>query len=69
MKKSKYQFPYPFWFSYYQSMLTILISAAFRCAAFIRGESLIRGRRLFLGGYPKVRCLLEDNAYLRPDAY
>ena len=40
-------------------MVTILISAAFRGAALISGEARIRGRRLFLCGYPKVRRLLE----------
>ena len=44
-------------------MVSILIITAFRDAA------LIRERRLFQCGYPKVRWLLEDDAYLRPDAY
>ena len=44
-------------------MVTILISAAFR------GAALLRGRRLFQCGYPKVRRLLEGGAYLRPGAY
>ena len=35
---------------------TILTRAAFRGAALITGEALIRGRRLFQCGYPKVRC-------------
>ena len=42
---------------------------AFRGATLIRGEALIRGRRLFQCGYPKVRRLLEGGAYLRPAAY
>ena len=74
MKKSKYQqyfhcfivyilVPYAFWFSYQQNIVTILISAAFR------GALPIRGRRLFQYGYPKVRRLLENCAYLTPGAY
>ena len=50
-------------------MVTILISAAFRDAASVRGERLIRGRRLFQCGYPRVQHLLEDGAYLRLGAY
>ena len=80
MKKSKYQqyfpvfivcilVPYAFWFSFLQNILTILISAAFGGATLIRGEALIRGRRLFHCGYLKVRHLLEGGAYLRPGAY
>ena len=80
MKKSKYQqyfhcfivcilVPYAFWFSYQQNIVTILISAAFGGTALIRGEALIRGRRLCQCGYPKVRRLLEGGAYLRPGAY
>ena len=49
-------------------MVAILISATFRGAAFIRGEALIRGRPLFQFRYPKVRCLLEGETYLRPGA-
>ena len=49
--------------------ITILISAAFRGAAPVRGEVHIRGRRLFQYGYLKVRRLLEGSAYLRPGAY
>ena len=30
---------------------------------------LLEGRRLFQCGYPKVRRLLEGDAYLRPCAY
>ena len=44
-------------------MVTILISAAFKVAA------LIRGIRFFQCEYPKKRRLLEAGAYLRPDAY
>ena len=77
MKKSKYQqychcfivcilVPYASWFSYQLNMVTILISAAFIGAAFIRGEASIRGRRLFHCGYTKVRRVLEGGAYLRP---
>ena len=80
MKKSKYQqhfycfvvcilISYAFWFSYEQNIVTILISAAFGGAALVRGEALIRGRRLFQCGYPKVRHLLKGGAYLRPGAY
>ena len=47
-------------------MVTILIIAAFRRAALTREEELIRGRHLFQYGYPKVWCLLEGGAYLRP---
>ena len=50
-------------------METFLISAAFKGAVLIKGETLTRGRRLFQGGYPKVWCLLEGGAYLRPSAY
>ena len=39
-------------------MVTILLSAAFR------GVALIRGRRLFQCGDPKVRRLLEEIGYL-----
>ena len=46
-------------------MVTVLISAAFRGAAFIRGEPLIKGRRLFHYGRPKERPLLEWGAYPR----
>ena len=38
-------------------------------AVLIRGEALIRGRRLFQRGYQKVQRLLEGGAYLRPGAY
>ena len=44
-------------------MVTILISTTFRDAALIRGEALIRGRRLFQCGYPKLRRLLEKIRY------
>ena len=44
-------------------MVTIVISAAFR------GAALIRGRHLFQCGHPEVRRLLEGGAYLRLDAY
>ena len=80
MIKSKYQqcfhcfiaciiVPYTFWFSYQQNIVTILISPAFRSAALIRGEALLRGRHLFQCGYSKVGRLLEGGAYLRPGAY
>ena len=52
-----------------ENIVPILISAAFRGAAFIRGEVLIRGKRLFQSGYPKVRRLLEGSVYLRPGTY
>ena len=38
-------------------MAIILISAAFVGAALIRGEALVRERRFFQCGYPKVRRL------------
>ena len=44
-------------------MLAVLISAAFRDAAFITG------RPLFQCGYPKVWRLLEGGAYLRRGTY
>ena len=50
-------------------MLTILISAAFKSAALTRREALIRGKRLFECGYPKVPRSLEDDAYLLLGAY
>ena len=49
-------------------MVTILISTAFRGAALIRGETLIRGRRVVQCEYPKVLGLLEGGAYARPGA-
>ena len=77
LKKFKYQkyfhcfivcilVSYAFWFSYQQNIVTILISAAFRVAALIRGDALIlmwvsksaeltRGRCLF-----DARRLLEE---------
>ena len=79
LKKSKYQqyfhcfiacilVSYAFRFSYQQNIVTILVSVTFRVAGLIKGEALIRGRRLFQCGYPKVRHLLEGSAYLRPGA-
>ena len=50
-------------------IVTILINAVFRGAVLIRGEALIKRRRLFQCRYQKGRCLLEGGAYLRPDAY
>ena len=50
-------------------IIIIIISAVFRGAALIRREPLIRGRRLFQCGYPKVWRLLESAVYLRPGAY
>ena len=47
-------------------MVTILMSAAFRGAALIRGQALIRERRLFQFGYPKVWRLLEDGFIRKP---
>ena len=44
-------------------LVTMLISAAFR------GVGLIRWRRLFQCGHPKLRHLLEGGAYSRPVAY
>ena len=76
MKKSKYQqyfhcfivcilIPYAFWLGYQQNISILVICAAFRSVALITGEALIRGRRLFQCGYPKVRYLLKDGVYLR----
>ena len=50
-------------------MVTILISAAVRGAPLFRGGVLIKGRRLFQCGYPKVRGLLEGGVFLKPGAY
>ena len=69
LKKSKYQqyfhcfvvcilVSHAFWFSYQQNIMTILLNAAFRVAA------LIRGRRLFQCGYPKVRRSFEARRLL-----
>ena len=74
MNKFKYQLyfhcfivcilvPYPFLFSFQQSIVIFLISSVFRGAVLIRGRSLIQC------GYPKVRPLLEGGVYLRPGAY
>ena len=70
--------PYVFWVSFQQNIVTILISTVFSSVVLIRGETLIRGRRFFRCGYPKVRrlfkCgyskvrrLLEGGAYLNMD--
>ena len=80
IEKSKYQqyfhcfiisilVSYAFWVSCYYNIVTALISVAFRAAVLIRGEAIIRGRRLFQCGYPKVGRLLEGGAYLRSGAY
>ena len=45
-------------------MVTILISPTFRGAAFIRGEALVRVRRLFQCGYLKVERLFEARRLL-----
>ena len=52
--------PYPFWFGCQQ-----------RCESevLVRGATLIRGRRLFQCGCPKLRSLLEGSAYLRAGSY
>ena len=50
-------------------VVTILINTAFRVGALIRGEVLIRGRRLLQFGHQKERRLLEGGAYLRLGAY
>ena len=74
IKKSKYQqhfhcfifcilVPYAFWFSYWQDIVTILVSATFR------GVALIRGRGLFQCGYPKVQCLFEVWHILQISSY
>ena len=78
-KKCKYQLyfhcfvfilvSYAFQLSYQQNIVIILISAVFGGVALIRGEVLIRGRRLFQCREPKVRRLLEGGAYLRHCAY
>ena len=47
----------------------ILINAAFRVALVIREEVLIRGRRLFQCGCPKVPRLLKGGPYLRLRAW
>ena len=44
-------------------MVTILISTAFRGATLIRGQALIKRKRLFQCGYTKVRLLLEGGAF------
>ena len=49
--------------------VTIVISAGFRGAVLIRGEALIRGRRLFHCEYPKLQHLLEEETCLRLGAY
>ena len=70
MKKPKYQqychffidcilIPHASWFSYEWNMITVLMNAAFLGATLIRGEALIRGKRLFQCGYPKMSSLLE----------
>ena len=77
MKKSKYfhcftvsiLVPYAIKFSYKQNIVTILISPTFRGAVLIRGAALIKERRLFQCGYPKVQHLLEGGTYLRPCTY
>ena len=61
--------PYASCFSCQQNIVSISISAAFRGTALIRGQALIRERRLFQCGYQKVRRLLESGAYLRPSSY
>ena len=48
---------------------TVLMSAVFRGAALIGGEALIRGRRFFQCGYPKVRCLFEAQCLLEEIRY
>ena len=69
IKKSKYQqcfyclivcklISYAFWFSYQQNILTVLISAA------VRGAALIRGRNLSQYQYPKVWRLFEARRLL-----
>ena len=80
MEKSKYQkychcfivcilVSYAFWFGYQQNIVTILMSAAFRGATFISEEALIRRKRLFQCGYPKMRLLFRNGAYLTPNTY
>ena len=49
--------------------MTILISTTFRVPALIKGEALLRRRRLFQCGYPKVQRLLEGGTYLRSGNY
>ena len=48
-------------------MAITLISAAFSGVMLIIGEALISKRHLFQCGYPKAQCLLEGDAYLRPE--
>ena len=50
-------------------MVTILKSATFEGLALIRGEVLIRGKRLFQFGYPKVRRLFEVRRLLEEIRY
>ena len=50
-------------------METIPISSTFSGVALIRGEALIRGRRLFQCGYPKVRRLFENPRLLEEMRY
>ena len=50
-------------------MVTVLISAAFRGVALIRGEAHIREKSLFQCEHPRVRRLLEGGAYLRLGTY
>ena len=50
-------------------MVTIPISSAFSGVALIRGEALIRGRRLYQCGYPKVRRLFETRRLLEEIQY
>ena len=79
MKKSKYQ-KYCHCFFVYSSSICILVQLLVeygnysnkrsiqRCGSYQRG-SLIRGRRLFQCGHPKVRRLLQGGAYLRLGTY
>ena len=81
MKKSKYQHylycfivcivvPHEIWFSYQQNIIYIVTSAAFRGVRWGEGGGvLIRGRRLFQCGHPKMWSLLEGGAYLRSGVY
>ena len=76
MKKSKYQQCFHCFIVYIlvhihfglvfsRNIVSTLISVVFRAAALIRGEVLIRGKRLIQWRYPKVRRLLEEIQYLK----
>ena len=75
-KKTKYQQYFHCFICFCTSFISILVSLLVeygnysdkRCrgAALMRGEVLIRGKRLFQCGYSKLRRLLEGGDYLGP---